>query len=133
MAFWLLLTSGSKSKDGKFVIRVQGWGILSGQAKRGFMDKQTLINKRMAKARKTRLKNLKEKGKTTYLNKEWLFSRRCIDKMSLDDIAEMCNVSYEEIWEALKKLGIPIIIMVGKDKWWEWVEENRNKIHYRKI
>jgi len=97
------------------------------------MNKQEKMIKQMAKARKVRLKNLKEKGKTTYLNKEWLFSRRCIDKMSLDDIAKMCKVEYDVIWEALKKFNIPIIIMVGRDKWLDWIEKHENKIAYRKI
>lgn len=97
------------------------------------MDKQELINKRMKKARKVRLKNLKNKGKDTYLNKEWLFSRSCIDKMTLDDIADLCKVEYDVIWEALKKFNIPIIIMVTQDEWFDWVEKHRNKIAYRKI
>lgn len=97
------------------------------------LDEQDLINKRMKKARKVRMANLANKGKGTYLNKEWLFSRRCIDKMSLDDIGKLCKVEYDVIWEALKKLGIPIIIMVGREKWLDWIEKYEKKIAYRKI
>ena len=96
-------------------------------------DEQDLINQRMDKARKVRIANLANKGKETYLNKEWLFSRRCIDKLSLDKIAELCKVEYDVIWEALKRLSIPIIIMVGHEKWCDWVEKNEKKIAYRKI
>ena len=97
------------------------------------MDKQEIINEQMAKARKVRIANLANKGKDTYLNRSWLFSRSCVDKMSLDKIAELCKVEYDVIWDALKKLDIPIIIMVGHDKWCDWVEENEKKIPYRKI
>ena len=97
------------------------------------METQEKINKRMKKARKTRLSNLANKGKDTYLNRSWLFSRSCIDKISLDEIAEMCKVEYDVIWEALKKLKIPIIIMVGREAWLNWVEKHENKIPYRAI
>ena len=92
------------------------------------MNKQDLINKRMKKARDARIANLAAKGKQTYLNKKWLFIKSCIEKKSLDEIAELCKVEYDEIWEALKKLGIPIIIMVGRDKWYEWIQRNRDEI-----
>jgi len=82
----------------------------------------------MAKARKVRLKNLKEKGKTTYLNKEWLFSRRCIDKMSLYDIAKLCKVEYDVIYFALKKMNIPLLIDIGTNAWCDWIEKHENKI-----
>ena len=97
------------------------------------MNKQELINKQMAKARKVRLANLANKGKETYLNKQWLFSRRCIDKLSLDKIAEICKVEYDEIWEALKNLGIPLLILVGREAWLDWIEKNEKKIAYRKL
>jgi len=96
-------------------------------------DEQDLINKRMEKARKIRIANLANKGKGTYLNKEWLFSRSCIDGMTLDKIAEICKVEYDVIWEALKKLGIPIIIMVGHEEWCDWVEKHEKKIIYKEI
>jgi len=87
------------------------------------MNKQELINKRMAKARKTRMANLAKKGKKTYLNEGWLFSRLCIDRMSLDHIGKLCNVEYDVIWESLKKFNIPIVIMIGREKWDDWVEK----------
>ena len=96
-------------------------------------DEQDLINKRMEKARKIRIANLANKGKGTYLNKEWLFSRSCIDGMTLDEIGKLCGVEYEVIWEALKKLGIPIIIMVGREQWCDWVEKHEKKIIYKEI
>lgn len=102
--------------------------------KRGAMlDKQEKIDRQMAKARKVRIANLANKGKGTYLNRSWLFSRRCIDKMSLDKIAELCRVEYDVIWDSLKKLDIPIIIMVGRENWLDWVEKHEKKIAYRKI
>jgi len=91
-------------------------------------SEQDLINKRMAKARKIRMANLANKGNKTYLNRKWLFSRSCIDRMSLDDIGKLCGVEYDVIWEALKRLKIPIIIMVGSEKWYDWVEQNKEKI-----
>ena len=92
------------------------------------MNEQDLINKRMAKARRIRMKKLADKGKDTYLNKKWLFTKSCIERLSLDRIAELGNVGYEEIWEALKKLKIPIIIMVGARTWYDWIEKNKGKI-----
>ena len=97
------------------------------------MMEQKLINKRMKKAREIRIANLANKGQGTYLNKEWLFSRSCIDRMPLDKIANLCGVEYDVIWEALKKLDIPIIIMVGHEEWCDWVEKHEKKIAYRKI
>ena len=97
------------------------------------MNEQELINKRMKKARDARKKQIAEKGKTTYLNKQWLFSRRCIDKMSLNKIAEICKVEYDEIWEALKNLGIPLLILVGREAWLDWIEKNEKKIAYREL
>lgn len=96
------------------------------------MNKQELMNRQMAKARKIRLINLANKGKETYLNKEWLFSRKCIDRMSLDKISSLCKVGYEVIWESLKKLGIPMVID-GRERYENWLEKHRKKIAYRKI
>jgi len=95
------------------------------------MDEQAIVNNRMKRARKARKTQLANKGKETYLNKEWLFSRRCIDKMSLDRIGKLCNVEYDVIWQSLKKFNIPLLIMVGRDNWCEWIEKHRNKIAYR--
>jgi len=92
------------------------------------LDEQDLINKRMAKARKIRMANLVNKGKGTYLNKKWLFTKSCIERLNLDEIGELCGVDYEEIWNALKELKIPIIIMVGQEKWYDWIEKNKDKI-----
>ena len=78
------------------------------------MDKQTLVNKRMAKARKVRLTKLANKGKDTYLNKKWLQTKYVIERKSLDAIAELCKVTYEEIWEALKALKIPNRIIASE-------------------
>ena len=89
------------------------------------------IKKRMAIARKARQKNIASQGKNTYLDRSWLFSRSCIDKMSLDRISEICRVEYDVIWNALKKLHIPIIIMVGRENWLDWIEKNEKKIPYR--
>ena len=80
------------------------------------MDKQTLVNKRMAKARKVRLTKLANKGKDTYLNKKWMIEHYYIQKMSLDDIANLCKVEYDVIWYALEKLKIPRRIMVTEDE-----------------
>ena len=95
------------------------------------MNEQELINKRMKKARDARKKQIAEKGKETYLNKQWLFSRRCVDKMSLDKIAEICKVEYDEIWASLKKLGIPLLIIVGREAWLDWIEKHEKRIAYR--
>ena len=95
------------------------------------MNEQELINKRMKKLREARMKKIAEKGKTTYLNKQWLFSRRCVDKMSLDKIAEICKVEYDVIWEALKNFGIPLLILVGREAWLDWIEKHEKKIAYR--
>ena len=95
------------------------------------MNEQEVINKRMKKARDARKKQIAEKGKETYLNKQWLFSRRCVDKMSLDKIAEICKVEYDEIWASLKKLGIPLLLIVGRENWLDWIEKNEKKIAYR--
>ena len=95
------------------------------------MNEQELINQRMKKAREIRMKNLANKGKTTYLNKSWLFSRRCVDKLSLNKIAEICKVEYDEIWASLKKLGIPLLLIVGRENWLDWIEKHEKKIAYR--
>lgn len=97
------------------------------------MNKQEKINKQMAKARKARIAKIAAKGKETYRNLNWLFSRSCIDRMSLDKIAEMAKTDYETIWYALEKLGIPRVIMVGRDKWWDFVEKHKKKIIYKEI
>ena len=91
------------------------------------VGEQDLINKRMAKARRVRMKKIADKGKETYLNKKWLFTKSCIERLSLDKIAELCGVDYEEIWNAHKRLGIPIIIMIGRENWYRWVLENRDE------
>ena len=91
------------------------------------MNEQDLINKRMKKAREARIRNLADKGKTTYLNKKWLFTKSCIERLNLDEIGELCGVDYEEIWNAHKRLGIPIIIMIGRENWYRWVLENRDE------
>lgn len=82
-----------------------------GLIERGNMDKQERINKQLAKARKVRIANLANKGKTTYLNLKWMQQKYCIERMSLDNIAELCNTDYETIWYALRKLKIPNRIM----------------------
>jgi len=92
------------------------------------MNEQELINKRMAKARKVRMKKIADKGKDTYLNKKWLFTKSCIERLNLDKIAELSGVEYDVIWEALKELKIPIIIMVGARTWYDWIDQNRAKI-----
>ena len=92
------------------------------------MNEQELINKRMKKAREARIKKLADQGKETYLNKKWLFTKSCLERLSLDQIAELCEVEYDVIWDALKKLKIPIIIMVGSEKWYDWIEQNKAKI-----
>ena len=97
------------------------------------LSKQEKRLKNLKKAREARKLQLINKGKKTYLNRSWLFSRRCIDKMSLDSIAELCKVSYAEIWDSLKKLNIPLLIIVGKDNWCDWIEKHTKKIPYRKI
>ena len=97
------------------------------------MDKQKLINKRTKKATETRKKNREAKLNRTYLDREWLFSRYCIDRMSLESIGRLCGVEYEVIWKALKKLKIPILIMVERDFWWDWVKKNKDKITYKEI
>ena len=97
------------------------------------LSKQEKRLKNLKKAREARKLQLINKGKKTYLNRNWLFSRRCIDKLSLDDIAEMCKVEYDVIWDSLKRLEIPIIIMVGREQWCDWVSENETKISYVEV
>ena len=92
------------------------------------MNEQDLINKRMAKARKVRMKKIADKGKDTYLNKKSIFTKSCIERLNLDKIAELSGVEYDVIWEALKELKIPIIIMVGARTWYDWIDQNRAKI-----
>ena len=70
-------------------------------------DEQDLLNERMEKARKARKDKLVSKGKETYLNKKWMQQKYCIERKSLDEIAELCKVEYDVIWEALKRLKIP--------------------------
>ena len=97
------------------------------------LTKQEKRLKNLKKAREARKLELINTGKKTYLNRSWLFSRRFIDKFSLDDIAEMCKVEYDVIWDSLKKLNIPLLIIVGKDNWCDWIEKHVKKIPYRKI
>ena len=92
------------------------------------MNEQDLINKGMKKARKARMANLANKGKETYLNKKWLFTKSCIERLSLSEIAALCEVEYDVIWYALQKAGIPIIIMIGSEEWYDWIEKNKDKI-----
>ena len=92
------------------------------------MNEQDLINKRMAKARRVRMKKLADKGKTTYLNKKWLFTKSCIERLSLSEIAALCGVEYDVIWYALQKAGLPIIIMIASEEWYDWIEKNKGKI-----
>ena len=82
----------------------------------------------MEKERKARKLQSEQKIKRTYGDRKWLFTKSCIEKLSLDDIAELCKVTYDVIWEALKKFNIPIIIMVGSEKWYDWIEKNKGKI-----
>lgn len=91
------------------------------------------MDERTRKATETRKKNRKAKIDSTYNNKGWMFSRYCIDRMSLDEIADLCKVEYDIIWNALNQLKIPIIIMVGRDLWWAWVEKYKSKIPYKEI
>ena len=91
-------------------------------------SEQAEIDERMKKMRDARIKKLADKAKATYENKKWLFTKRCIERLSLDKIGELCGVEYDVIWDALKKLGIPIIIMVGAEKWYDWIYENKAKI-----
>jgi len=97
------------------------------------LSKQEKIDKRMKKMRETRKKNLANKGKKTYLNRNWLFSRRCIDRMSLDTIANLCKVEYDVIYFALKKFKIPFSMDIGSDALFDWIEKNKKKIAYREV
>ena len=90
-------------------------------------------NNNMDKARKARKLQSEQKIKRTYGDRKWLFTKSCIEKLNLDKIANLCGVEYDVIWEALKKLDIPIIIMVGHEEWCDWVEKHEKKIAYRKI
>lgn len=94
------------------------------------MVNQEKVNKRIERATETRKRNRQAKINSTYNNREWLFSRYCIDEMSLDEIANLCNVEYDVIWDALKKLGIPIVIMIGRDFWNDWVDVQKKGIKY---
>ena len=89
-------------------------------------QEKRIIN--MAKARKVRLANLANKGKSTYLNRKGLFTRSCIERLTISEIAKLCKTSYEEIWDAHKKLKIPIIIMIGRENWHRWVLEHRDEL-----
>lgn len=94
-------------------------------------DKQI---ERTKKAIATRKKNREAKLNLTYFNREWLFSRYCIDRVSLEGIARLCGVEYDVIWDALIQCKIPIMIMVGKEEWWAWVNRMKKcKIPYKEI
>ena len=71
------------------------------------MDKQQRINNQMSKARKARLAQIAIRSKETYLNRKWLFKKSCIERLTIEQIAKLCKVTYEEIWDAHKKLKIP--------------------------
>ena len=92
------------------------------------MNEQELINQKMKMMRAIRMKKIADQAKATYLNRKWLFKKSCIERLTLDKIGELCGVEYDVIWEALKKLNIPIIIMVGSEKWYDWIEQNKAKI-----
>lgn len=97
------------------------------------LGKQVKINNRIKKAIKTRKMNRETESNRTYQNREWLFSRYCIDRISIIKITEFCKVEYDVIWDSLKKVGIPTMMMVGKEEWYDWVEKNEKKIQYRGI
>ena len=80
------------------------------------MDKQQIVDKRMKKAREARITKLANKGKDTYLNLRWMQRKYYIENKSLDDIAYLCKVEYDIIWEALKKLKIPNRIIATEDE-----------------
>lgn len=80
------------------------------------MDKQQRVNEQMAKARKVRMANLANKGKETYKDLVWMWKRYVIERKSLDSIAKICGVGYEEIWEALKVLKIPNRLIASEDE-----------------
>lgn len=92
---------------------------------------QMTHDKRIAKAIATRKRNYELKIHSTYLNRAWLFSRRCIDRMSLYDIAKLCRVEYDVIWEAIKECHIPLLLLVGREAWNDWVDKNKNLIPYK--
>jgi len=85
-------------------------------------------NNNIEKARKARKLQSEQKIKRTYGDRKWLFTKSCIERLSLDKIANLCGVEYDVIWEALNKFNIPIIIMVGREKWYDWIEQNKGKI-----
>lgn len=82
------------------------------------------------KAVKTRKKNREAKINSTYLNREWLFSRYCVDRMSMDKIANLCGVEYDVIWDALKQCKILINVMVGRYLWEAWVKRMEKLVPY---
>ena len=91
------------------------------------MNEQELINQKMKMMRAIRMKKIADQAKATYLNRKWLFKKSCIERLTLDKIGELCGVEYDEIWNALKRLSIPIIIMIGRENWHRWVLENRDE------
>jgi hypothetical protein len=92
----------------------------------GAYCKQIEINHKMEQARQIKLDILMAKAKRTYLNKEWMFNKYCIEEMPIDKLAEICKVDYEVIWFGLTKLGIPKISIVGRQKWHEYVDQVKN-------
>jgi len=86
---------------------------------------QNITDKKMEKARKAKLINLANLAKKTYLDKEWIFNKYCIEECSIQHIAELCKVDYSTIWFGFDNLGIPKISDIGKRKWHQWVEKTK--------
>ncbi len=87
------------------------------------METQEQTNRRMKKVRKARTNRQEVLKDSTYKNLKWMQQRSCVERKSLDEIAEMCKVGYDVIWYALEKLGIPIRIMVTREEYDEYIKK----------
>ena len=88
--------------------------------------KQNEIDDRMERLRKIKLEMLRSKAKRTYLDKEWMVNKYCIEETPIDEIAKLCGVEFEVIWFGLKNLGIPRISIIGREKWYKYVEKTKS-------
>jgi len=87
--------------------------------------KYSKLESNIERAIRIRLKLLEEKANRTYKDKEWIFNKYCIEEMSIQDIAKLCNVDYDTIWFGLRDFGIPRITIIGRKKWHSWVEKTK--------
>lgn len=98
------------------------------------LTKEERLIKRAQKAVATRKKNREAKINATYHNREWLFSRYIIDRMTLESIATICGVEYDVIWDALALCNIKNRLLETKYDFENWVNKMKKcKIPYIEI